>query len=145
MLIIRTCLLIFCHFTWCNFEAVYPTVKFSVVNPTRGENPVKSTYACFPPTQPYTKTSADLNVDLPSSGSVKKFTCASFFTDTHARLKTSKMTSRTRSFLYLKPRSSRQWIACSPNLSRHALRQTGHTSSTRNNGINKIMNLKKKN
>ncbi|MCI39107.1 hypothetical protein A2U01_0060336, partial [Trifolium medium] len=67
-------------------RAACPTIKSSVVNPTSGETPVKSTQACFPPTQ----SSPSLNVDLPSNGPVKKFTDASFFTDTHARLKTSK-------------------------------------------------------
>jgi hypothetical protein len=84
------------------------TVKSSVVNPTSGETSVKSTHACLPPTHRYTKISVDLSVDdLPSSGSIKKFIGASFFTDTHARLKTSKRTSRTKSCLYLKSENSR--------------------------------------
>jgi hypothetical protein len=34
-----------------------PTVKSSVVNPTDGNSPVKSTHACFPHTHPQTRTS----------------------------------------------------------------------------------------
>ncbi|KAK2368527.1 hypothetical protein QL285_081715 [Trifolium repens] len=67
------------------FRAAYPAIKSLVLNPTSGETPVKSTQTCFPPIQPYTRTSAGLSVDLPSCGSVKKFTGASFFTDTPAR------------------------------------------------------------
>jgi hypothetical protein len=35
----------------------------------------------------------------------------------------------------LKPESSLQWVACSPKVSRHALRQIGQTSSLGNSGI----------
>jgi hypothetical protein len=42
--------------------------------------------------------SAGRSVDLPSRGSVKKFTGASFFTEMPALLKISKSTSLTRSF-----------------------------------------------
>jgi hypothetical protein len=107
-------------------------VKVPVPNSTSGETPVKSTHACFPPTHPYTITSAGLRVYCPSRGSVKKFTGAFFFTDIHARLKISKRTSRTKSCLYLKPGSSLQCMTCSPKLSRHALRQTRQTSSIEN-------------
>ncbi|MFS7972086.1 hypothetical protein Hanom_Chr09g00840641 [Helianthus anomalus] len=47
--------------------------------PTRGDTPVKSTHACFPPSHPKTRMSADRSVDLPSKGSVKKFTGAFLF------------------------------------------------------------------
>jgi len=117
------------------FRAVCPTVKGLTPNPTSGETPVKSTQTCFPPTHPYTITSAGLNVDLLSSGSVKKFIGASFFTDIPARLNISKSTSLTKSCLYLNPGSSLQWTTYSPKVSRHALRQTGHTSSIGNSGI----------
>jgi hypothetical protein len=45
------------------------------------------------------------------------------------------MTSITKSCLYLKSESSLQWIACSPNWSRHALRHTRQTSLIENNKI----------
>jgi hypothetical protein len=70
--------------------AVYPTVKVPALKPTRGETPVNSTHACFPPTHPYTITSVGRRVDRPSCGPVKKFTGASFFADIFAHLKTSK-------------------------------------------------------
>ena len=114
---------------------VYPMVKVSILNLTNSETPVKSTHACFPPTYSYTITSASWRVDRHSCGSVKKFTGASFFADIPAHLKTSKRTSRTKSCLYEKPGSSLQCTACSPKLSRHALRQTGQTSSIGNKRI----------
>jgi hypothetical protein len=77
------------------FKADCPIVKPRLLNPTRGETPVRSTHACFPPTHPKTKTSAGLSVDLPSIGSVKKFTGASFLTEIPTRLNISKRTSIT--------------------------------------------------
>ena len=65
-------------------KAACPTLKAPVPNPTSGEIPVKSTHACFPPTHPYTITSARRSVNLSSSGPDNKFTGASFFTDTVA-------------------------------------------------------------
>jgi len=53
------------------FRAECPTVKAPTLKPTSGETSVKSTHACFPPTHPYTITSACLSVDLLSNGSVK--------------------------------------------------------------------------
>jgi len=135
MLIVRTRFLMFCHFAWRIFRVVYPTVKGPTPNPTSGETSIKSTHACFPPTHPYTISSTGLSVDLLSSGSVRKFTDASFFTDTPARLNISKSTSLTKSCLYLKPGSSLQWTTYSPKVSRHALRQTGHTTSIEKSGI----------
>ncbi|MFS7988303.1 hypothetical protein Hanom_Chr11g01033161 [Helianthus anomalus] len=44
------------------------------LSPTRGDTPVKSTHACFPHSHPKTRMSAGRSVDLPSNGSVKKFT-----------------------------------------------------------------------
>jgi hypothetical protein len=41
------------------------------------------------PTHNCIRQFADLSVDHPSCGSVKKFTCVSFFTDTSAHLKIS--------------------------------------------------------
>src|SRR5690349_263944 len=40
---------------------------------------IKSIQACFPTIHSNTKTSASLNVDLPSCGSVKNVTCTFFF------------------------------------------------------------------
>ncbi|KAL4557477.1 hypothetical protein LXL04_035657 [Taraxacum kok-saghyz] len=117
------------------FKAAWPIVKLSFLKPTRGETPVRSTQACFPPIHPKTKISAGLRVDLPSNGSVKKLTDASFLAEIPARLNTSKITSLTMSCLYLKPGRSLQCIACSPKESKHALRQIGHNSSTGNSGI----------
>ncbi|MFS7907612.1 hypothetical protein Hanom_Chr01g00073361 [Helianthus anomalus] len=79
--------------------------------------------------------SAGRKVDLPSKGSVRKFTGASFLAEIPARLRTSHNTSLTQSCRYLNPGSSLQWIACSPKESKHALRHTGHGSSTGNKGI----------
>ncbi|KAL4589317.1 hypothetical protein LXL04_002223 [Taraxacum kok-saghyz] len=117
------------------FKVAWPIVKPSFLKPTRGETPVRSTQACFPPIHPKTKISAGLRVDLPSNGSVKKLTGASFLAEIPARLNTSKRTSLTMSCLYLKPGRSLQCIACSPKESKHALRQIGHNSSTGNSGI----------
>jgi hypothetical protein len=90
MLIVSTRYLMFDHFAWSSFEVVCPTVKFSVINLISGKPQVKSIHAHSPPTHVYTKTSVDLNIDLPTSGSVKKFIYASLFTDTLAYLKISK-------------------------------------------------------
>ena len=120
------------------FRAACPTIKGPAPNPTSGETLVKSTQSCFPPTHSYTITSADLSVDLLSSGSVRKFTGASFFTDIPVGLKISKSISLTKSCLYLKPGSSLQWTTCSPKLSRHTLRQTGHTLLVKVFGICKL-------
>ncbi|KAL4558242.1 hypothetical protein LXL04_036440 [Taraxacum kok-saghyz] len=117
------------------FKAACPIVKPSFLKPTRGETPVRSTQACFPPIHPKTKISAGLRVDLPSNGSVKKLTAASFLEEIPTRLNTSKRTSLTMSCRYLKPGRSLQRIACSPNESKHALRQIGHKSSTGKSGI----------
>ena len=75
----------------------------------------------FFPTHPYTITSADINVDLLSNESVRKFAGASFFTNTSARLNISKSKSLTKSCMYLKSKSSLQWTAYSPKVSRHPL------------------------
>ncbi|KAL4584369.1 hypothetical protein LXL04_008969 [Taraxacum kok-saghyz] len=117
------------------FKAACPIVKPSFLKPTRGETPVRSTQACFPPIHPKTKISPGLRVDLPSNGSLKKLTGASFLAEIPARLNTSKRTSLTMSCRYLKPGRSLQCIACSPNESKHALRQIGHNSSTGKSGI----------
>lgn len=117
------------------WELSVPLVKPSVLSPTSEETPIKYIHVCFPPTRPYTKTFAGLRVDLLSYGPIKKFTNASFFTDILARLNISNMTSQTKSCQYLNPESSLQWMMCSPNVSNHALRQTGQTSSSRNKGI----------
>ncbi|MFS7986143.1 hypothetical protein Hanom_Chr11g01006941 [Helianthus anomalus] len=47
----------------------------------RGDTLVKSTHVCFPPSHPKTRMSAGRREDLPSNGSVKKFTGASFFAE----------------------------------------------------------------
>ncbi|KAL4589777.1 hypothetical protein LXL04_002687 [Taraxacum kok-saghyz] len=117
------------------FKAACPIVKPSFLKPTRGETPVRSTQACFPPIHPKTKISAGLRVDLPSNGSVKKLTGASFLAEIPARLNTSKRTSLTMSCWYLKPGRFLQCIACSPKESKHALRQIEHNLSTENSGI----------
>ncbi|KAL4577430.1 hypothetical protein LXL04_013539 [Taraxacum kok-saghyz] len=121
------------HVQEAAFKAACPIVKPSFLKPTRGETPVRSTQSCFPPIHPKTKISAGLRVDLPSNGSVRKLTGASFLADIPARLNTSKRTSLTMSCRYLKPGRSLQCTACSPNESKHALRQIGHNSSTGNN------------
>ena len=83
------------------FRAACPTVKALTSNPTCGETSVKSTHACFPPTHPYTITSACLSVDLLSCRSIRKFIGASFFTDTLVHLNISKNTSLTNYFCTL--------------------------------------------
>ncbi|PNX76148.1 trafficking protein particle complex subunit 1-like protein, partial [Trifolium pratense] len=70
-----------------SFEGCLSYSKISTPSSTSGETPVKSTQACFPPTHPNTRTFVGRSVDLPSCGSVKKFTGASFFTEIPARLK----------------------------------------------------------
>jgi hypothetical protein len=94
-------------------RASCPTVKSPTHNTTSGETPIKTTQTCFPPIHQYTRTSARRSVDLPSCGSVKKFTSVSFFTEISACLKISKSTSLTKSCMYLKPKNSLQWTACS--------------------------------
>jgi len=84
------------------FRDASPTVKVSTLNPTSGETPCKS---CFPPTHPYSITYASLSIDLLSSGSVRKFTCTSFFTSTSARLNISKKSFLKKSYMYLKPKT----------------------------------------
>lgn len=64
-------------------------VKLPVLSPTSGETPIKSTHACFPYTDIYTRAYVGLRVDFLSCGPVKKFTGASFFTDTPACLNIS--------------------------------------------------------
>lgn len=78
-------------------------VKPLVHSPTSGETPFNSTQACLPHTHPYTRISVGLIVDIPSCGSVNKFTDASFFIDTPVHQNISNMTSLTRSCQYLKP------------------------------------------
>jgi hypothetical protein len=108
------------------FEAtlriVRSTVKSSISVPTSGGTPANSTHTCFPPTHPYTRTFACRSVDLSSCGLVKKFTSASFFIETSACLKISKSTSLTSSCFYLKHGSFIQWVACSPKVTKYALR-----------------------
>ena len=91
MLIVRTRFLMFATLLDAAFRVACPTVKGLTPNPTSGETPVKSTHACFPPTHPYTITSAGLSVDLLSNGPVMKFIDVSFFTDTPASLKYQKV------------------------------------------------------
>jgi hypothetical protein len=98
-----TSFLVFDRFDWSNFEGCSSLSK--IFNLTSGETSVKSTHACFAPTQSQIRTSAVLKVDLPSRGLVYKFTYTSFFTYTHVRLKMSQRTSLTKSCLYLKSES----------------------------------------
>lgn len=104
-----------------NLWAVCPTKKPPVLSTAIGETPIKSTNACFPPIHPYPKTHVGLRVDLLSHGSVKKFTGASFFTNTHTRLNIWNRTFLTKSYRYLSSRGYLQWITCSPNVSMHTL------------------------
>ncbi|KAJ0895995.1 hypothetical protein HanRHA438_Chr08g0329501 [Helianthus annuus] len=67
----------------------WPATNPWSLSPTRGDTPVESTHACFPPSHPKTRMSAGHRVDLPSNGSDKKFTGASFFAEIPARLRTS--------------------------------------------------------
>ena len=64
-----------------DFKSSCPTVKPRILKHKRGETPVRSTHACFPPTHPNTKTYAGLSVDLPSNGLVKKVTSGSFLAE----------------------------------------------------------------
>lgn len=89
----------------------------------------------FPSTHPKTKTSTDVSIDLPSNGLVKKFTYACFLVETLTRPSMSKRKSLASSCRYLNPESALQYFACSPKWSKHALRQKGHVSSTRNKWI----------
>jgi len=83
MLIVGTRFLMFGHSA---FRVVYHTEKAPTPNPISGKTLIKFTHACFPPTHPYTITSACLSVDLLSIESIKKLTDASFFIDTLVRL-----------------------------------------------------------
>ncbi|MFS7899074.1 hypothetical protein Hanom_Chr17g01580771 [Helianthus anomalus] len=49
----------------------WPATNPWSLSPTRGDTPVKSTYACFPPSHPKTRISVDRRVDIHSNGSVK--------------------------------------------------------------------------
>lgn len=94
-------------------RVIYPIVKPAVLNPTNRKTLFKSTHA-----------STSLRVNFPSSGSVKKFTGAYFFTYTHARLNISNKIFITKPCQYLNSEISLQWTVCSPNVFKHALRQT---------------------
>ncbi|KAJ0872045.1 hypothetical protein HanRHA438_Chr11g0519331 [Helianthus annuus] len=117
------------------FLAACPATNPFSLKPTRGETPVRSTQACFPLAHPKTSRSAGRRVDLPSIGSVRKFTGASFLDEIPALLRMSHKTSRTQSCRYLNPGSSLQCTACSPYLSIQALRHIGHVSSSGYIGI----------
>ncbi|KAJ0805554.1 hypothetical protein HanPI659440_Chr02g0079631 [Helianthus annuus] len=88
--------------------AASPATNPFSLKPTKGETPVRCTQACFLPAQPKTSRSAGRRVDLPSIGSVRKFTGASFLAEIPALLKMSPKTSRTQSCRYLNPGSSLQ-------------------------------------
>jgi hypothetical protein len=83
---------------------VCPTIKVSVINLTSGKIPIKSTHACFSPTHMYTFTFADLRVDFPSCGLIKKNSQMLFLTDILTRLKILKMTSQLSHVYFQKMR-----------------------------------------
>lgn len=104
----ETCFLMFYHFICTNFKRCLSRSKTPVFNLTTGESLVKCTQTCFSPIHPYTRTSDGLSFDLPSHGSIKKFTGVYFFIDISTRRNISNMTSLTRSCRYLKLGSSLQ-------------------------------------
>ena len=63
-------------------DAACPTVKTLLPKPTIGETHVRSMHACFPLAHPNTKTLTGLSVDLPSNGSIRKFSGTSFLAET---------------------------------------------------------------
>ncbi|MFS8034976.1 hypothetical protein Hanom_Chr17g01587561 [Helianthus anomalus] len=71
-----SCLDIFPASAFC---AACPETKPLPLKPARGDTPVRSMQACLPPDHPKTSTSAGRREDLPSFGSVRKLTGASFF------------------------------------------------------------------
>ncbi|MFS7998623.1 hypothetical protein Hanom_Chr12g01156101 [Helianthus anomalus] len=78
------------------------------LSPIRRDTSVRSIQVCFLPSHPNTRTSACQRADHPSSGSVRKFTGASFFAEIPARFSRSQGTSSTTLRMYLKPDSSLQ-------------------------------------
>lgn len=104
-------------------------VKLLVLSSTNRETLVNLTHAYFHHIQSYTRRSVDLSVDLSSCGSVKKFTDVYFFINFPTRQNITNRTSSNNVMLYLKLESSLQWIVCSPNIFKHALKQTRQTSS----------------
>jgi len=72
---------------------VCPITKSPTPQVGRPTNPAKSAHAHFSLINLFIRTSAGISVDLLSSGSVKKFTCASFFTNISNHLNISKITS----------------------------------------------------
>lgn len=125
MLIILTCFLMFCHFAWSSFEGRLSHIKNFNPQSNKRVTSIKSAQACFPPTHSHTRTSNGLGVGLPSRGSIKKFTCDSFFTDIHLCINISKRTSPTKSCMPIfEVEISLQWIVCSLKVYRHTLRKT---------------------
>ncbi|MFS7951133.1 hypothetical protein Hanom_Chr07g00591371 [Helianthus anomalus] len=90
------------------FLVVSPGTNPFSFKPTKGENLREVYTSMFPPAQPKTSRSAGRRVDLPSIGSVRKFTGVSFLAEIPALLKMSPKTSRTQSCRYLNPGSSLQ-------------------------------------
>ncbi|MFS7990528.1 hypothetical protein Hanom_Chr11g01059811 [Helianthus anomalus] len=70
-----SCLDIFPASAFC---VACPETKPLPLKPARGDTPVRSMQACLPPDHPKTSTSAGRREDLPSFGSVRKLTRASF-------------------------------------------------------------------
>jgi hypothetical protein len=95
-------ILMFDHFTYAALRVVCPTVNTPVVNPISGETSVKYTHTCFPSTHPYTRTLAELKVDLHSIGKVKKFTCVSFFVDIPSQIANIESKFEYISLIYFK-------------------------------------------
>jgi len=106
------------------FRAACPTVKAPTPKLTSGETP-SQVHTCMFSSNPFVHH----NICRPKCRSSILWVSQKV----HRRLLLHRYSRPpefiTKSCLYLKSGSSLQWTTCSPKVSRHALRQTGHTSS----------------
>jgi len=61
MLIVKTCFFMFVHFSWSCFQGCLSQSKNPGSNPASEDTLVKSTYVCFPPTHPCTRSYVGLS------------------------------------------------------------------------------------
>src|SRR3954471_18499142 len=104
MLIIKICFyfLILVALLEAILRVLCPTIKHIALNPKSGKTPVRFIYACFPPTNLYTKISNGLSDNLISHELVEKFIDVFFFANTLVRLNISTRISPTKPCGYLK-------------------------------------------
>lgn len=118
MLILNTRLLVFGYISWRSFEGCLPTYatgKSLVPQTNKRENPIKSTHACFPITQPYPKHRSTL-MHMHISEKVSR--CL-FLSINPCKLKNVKENIFNKNTPTLKAWSSLlQWIMCFPKTSK---------------------------